>query len=223
MSMPDATLACRPSLSPSPIADRRLAASQMSGPTRRAFEAEMAVHDGGGNPLRAATLCGWGRQTVALGVAERRTGGMSLGAPSACSGRKRWEDRQQQAAAALRPLAEAPAQHDPTCRTRCTSTRLTAHAALQARREQGARAEPWPAPRTMAAVVHRRGFRWRTVVQATPPKQIQETDVLVDQRKNSGPSRGLRQRHTLAQRGESDGAQRRVGARRSPPGRPPRP
>ena len=50
MGMPDATLAFHPSLSPSQIADLRLAASQMSGPTRRAFEAEMAVKYCGGTP-----------------------------------------------------------------------------------------------------------------------------------------------------------------------------
>ena len=102
MGMPDATLACRPSLSPSPIADLRLAASQMSGPKRRAFEAEMAVKYCGGNPLLAETLFGWGRQTVALGLAERRTGCRGLGAQAACSGRTRWEEPHPQAAQALR-------------------------------------------------------------------------------------------------------------------------
>jgi hypothetical protein len=137
MCMHDSTLACRPSLRPSHIADLRLAASQMSGPKRRACEAEMAVKYCGGTPLWAATLFGWGRQTVALGLAERRTGRICLGAPSAFSGRKRWEDPSQQAAAALRQLADAHAQQDPTFRTSVTSTRLTAHAALQALRAQG--------------------------------------------------------------------------------------
>src|SRR5919198_5525214 len=83
MCMHDSTLGCRPSLSPSQIADLRLAASQMSGPKRRAFEAEMALKYCGGNPLLAETLFGWGRQTVALIIC--------LGAQSAFSGRKRWE------------------------------------------------------------------------------------------------------------------------------------
>ena len=102
MGMHDASLAYRPSLSPSQIAALRLAASQMSGPTRRAFEAEMAVQYCGGNPLLAATLFGWGRQTVALGLAERRTGCRCLGAHAACSGRTRWEEPHPQAAQALR-------------------------------------------------------------------------------------------------------------------------
>ena len=180
MRMHDSTLECRPSLSPSQIADLRLAASQMSGPKRRAFEAEMAVKYCGGNPLLAETLFGWGRQTVALGLAERRTGLVCLGAQSACSGRKRWEDQSQQAAAALRQLADAHAQQDPTFRTSITSTRLTAQAALQALRAQGYSAEQLPSPSTMAAVLHRMGFRLRKVVKAKPQKKIKETDAIFD-------------------------------------------
>ena len=56
MCMQDSTLECRPSLSPSQIADLRLAASQMSGPKRRAFEAEMAVKYCGGSPFNSPIL-----------------------------------------------------------------------------------------------------------------------------------------------------------------------
>jgi hypothetical protein len=183
MCMHDSTLGCRPSRSPSHSADLRLAASPMSGPKRRAFAAAMALNYGEGPPLRAAPLFGWGRQTVALGLAERRTGCMGLGAPSAFSGRTRWEEQPPQAAAALRQLADAHAQQAPTFRTSFPSTRLTAHAAWQALSEQGESEEPWPAPSTMAAVLHRRGFRLRKVVKAKPPKQLKETDALFDQRK----------------------------------------
>jgi len=129
MCMSHATLQSRPSLSPSQIADLRLAASKMTGPQRRAFEAEMTLKYCGGNPLMAETIFGWGRQTVALGLAERRTGIICLGAQAACSGRKRWEEQPPQAAQALRQLADAHAQQDPTFRTSLTSTRLTAQAA----------------------------------------------------------------------------------------------
>jgi hypothetical protein len=43
MYMPHATLQSRLSLSPSQVAALRLAASNMTGPTRRAFEAEMTL------------------------------------------------------------------------------------------------------------------------------------------------------------------------------------
>jgi hypothetical protein len=187
MCLQHSTLAFRQSLSPSQIADVRLAASQMNGPTRRACEAEMALNYGGGNPLLAATLVGWGRQTVALGLAERRTGSIGLGAHAAFSGRKRWADLHPQAAEALHQLADAHAHQDPTFRTSVTSTRLTAQAALNALREQGDREDHWPSPRTMAAVLHRMGCRLRKVVKATPQKKLKETDAICDTIKKKTP------------------------------------
>ena len=112
MGMHDAPLECRPPLSPSQIADLRLAASTMTGSKRRAFEAEMTVKYCGGNPLLAETIFGWGRCTVAVGLAERRTGIRCLGAQSAFSGRKRWEAQYPEAAEALEKLAEAHAPVD---------------------------------------------------------------------------------------------------------------
>src|SRR5215471_1678121 len=70
----DSTLDAHPPLSPSQIADLRLAASKMTGPNRRAFQAEMALKYCQGNPLLAETIFGWGRRTVEVGLAERRTG-----------------------------------------------------------------------------------------------------------------------------------------------------
>lgn len=93
MCLQHATLQSRPSLSPSRIADLRLAASKMTGPARRAFEAEMTLKYCEGNPLMAEAVFGWGRQTVALGLAERRSGIICRGAQSAFSGRKRWEEQ----------------------------------------------------------------------------------------------------------------------------------
>src|SRR6266699_3541342 len=178
MCMPHATLQSRPSLSPSHIADLRLAASTMTGPQRRACEAEMTLKYCGGTPLMAEAVCGWGRQTVALGLAERRTGIICLGAQSACSGRKRWEEQHPQVAQALRQLADAHAQQDPMFRTSLTSTRLTAQAALKALREEGYSEEQLPSPSTMAEVLNRMGFRLRKVVKDKPQKKIKETDAI---------------------------------------------
>jgi len=49
----------------------------------------------------------------------------------------------------------------------------------------------------MAEVVHRMGFRLRTVVKAKPPKKITETDAICDQRKKRGSRWAIRQRHTM--------------------------
>src|SRR5882724_10675855 len=187
MGMQDSTLEYRPSLSPSPIAALRLAASQMSGPTRRAFEAEMAVNYCGGNPLLAETLFGWGRQTVALVLAERRTGFRCLGAQAAFSGRKRWEEQHPQAAQALRHLADTHAQQDPTFRTSLTSTRLTAQAALQALEEQGYSQAQLPAPSTMGEVLNSMAFSLGKVVKTKPQKKIKETDAIFHNIKKKMP------------------------------------
>jgi len=176
----DSTLESHQPLRPSQIADLRLAASKMTGPTRRAFQAEMALKYCGGNPLRAETIFGWGRHTVEVGLAERRTGILCLRAQAAFSGRKRWEDTQPEAAATLSRLAEAHAQQDPTFRTTLAYTRLTAQAALEALRAQGYGTDQVPSPSTMAAVLNRLGFRLRKVVQAKPQKKIAETDAIFD-------------------------------------------
>ena len=179
-------------LSPSQIADLRLAASKMTGANRRAFEAEMTMKYCAGNPLLAETTFGWGRHTVVVGLAERRTGIRCLGAQAAFSGRKRWEEQSPEVAAALERLAEAHAQQDPTFRTTLAYTRLTAKAALTALRAQGYSEEQLPSPSTMAEVLNRLGFRLRKVVKAKPQKKIAETDAIfanIEKRTRKPPPR----------------------------------
>ena len=100
-------------LSASQIADLRLAASTLSGAKRRAFQAAMSLKYCQGNPRLTETVFGWGRDNVALGLAEHRSGIICIGAQSYYGGAKRWEERQPDAAAALRQLAEAQTQQDP--------------------------------------------------------------------------------------------------------------
>jgi hypothetical protein len=192
VGMQDSTLESQESLRPSQIVDLRLAASKMTGATRRAFQAEMALKYCGGNPLLAETIFGWGRHTVEVGLAERRTGIMCLGAQAAFSGRKPWEDTQPEAAEALWRLAEAHAQQDPTFRTTLAYTRLTAQAALEALRAQEYSEDQLPAPSTMAAVLNRMGFRLRKVVKAKPQKKIAETDAIFDNIEKKSTQRSQR-------------------------------
>ena len=156
----------QPLLTPSQTQDLRLAASQMTGVVRRAFQAEMALKYCRGSARLAETLLGWSREAVAVGLAEHRTGMLCLGAQSACSGRKRWEEHHPEVAKALRQLAEAHAQQDPTFRTTLAYTRLTAKAALEALRTQGVSEDHLPSLSTMAEVLNRMGYRLRKVLKA---------------------------------------------------------
>jgi hypothetical protein len=140
----------------------------------------MALNYCGGNPLLAATIFGWGRRTVAGGLAERRTGSRCLGAPAACRGRKRWDDTPPEAADALGQWAEAHAPQAPTLRPALASTRLTARSALEALRAPREGEDQLPSPRTRAAGRNRRGLRLRQVIKAKPPKKMAETAALVD-------------------------------------------
>ena len=181
------------------IADLRLAAVQMSGAKRRAFQAEMVEKYCGGNARQAERMFGWKRATVEVGLAERRTGIVCLGGQAAFSGRKRWEDQQPQAAAALRALAEAQAQQDPTFRTSVAYTRLTAQAAIAALRAQGFAKKDLPAPSTMSSLLNRLGFRLRKVLKAKPQKQSAQTDAIFE---------NLKKRHASERRWQQQALER---------------
>lgn len=167
-------------LSASQIEDLCLAASKLYGAERRAFQAEMTLKYCEGNARLAETVFGWGRETVIVGLAERRTRIICLGAQSAFSGNKRWEERYPEAAEALRRLAESHAQQDPTFRTSLSYTRLTAAEALKQLRAQGFSEDSLPAASTMAEILNRMGYRLRKVVKAKPQKKIPETDAIFE-------------------------------------------
>jgi hypothetical protein len=163
------------------INDLRLRASKMTGAKRRAFMAEMTLKYCGGGARLAETVFGWGREAVEVGLAEKRTGLICFGAQSAYCGREDWEETQPEAATVLRRLAEAHAQQDPTFHTGLAYTRLTAKAAGEALRGQGARPEDQlPSPSTMAEVLNRMGYWLRKVVKAKPRKKLKQTDAIFD-------------------------------------------
>lgn len=161
-------------LSSEQIEDIRLASSLMTGPKRRAFQAEMARKYCRGSARLSETVFGWKRQTVALGLAEKRSGIICVGAQSGFSGSKRWEEREPEAAEALRQLAEAHAQQDPTFESTIAYTRLTAAEAINQMSSQGFSKAQLPSPSTMAEVLNRMGYRLRKVVKAKPKKNCQK-------------------------------------------------
>jgi multidrug efflux pump subunit AcrA (membrane-fusion protein) len=134
---------------------------------------------------------------VEVGLAERRTGVSCVGGQAAFSGRKRWEDEHPQAAEALRALAAAQAQQEPTFRTSLAYTRVTAQAARTALRAQGFPKKDLPAPSTMASILNRLGLRLRKVLKAKPQKKIAQTDAIFENLKKRRGHTGHRDRHTL--------------------------
>jgi hypothetical protein len=174
------TLLSSEPLTASQIEDLRLAASKMQGAARRAFQAEMAIKYCFGSPRLTESVFGWGRENVTLGLAEKRTGITCVGAQSFYGGAKPWEERQPEAAEALRQLAEEQAQQDPTFRTLIGYTRLTAAEAIRQLSAQGFRDEQLPSLSSMAEILNRMGYRLRKVLKAKPQKKIPETDAIFE-------------------------------------------
>ena len=162
------------------IDDLKRAARNMRGAERRAFQAEMALKYCDGNARRAEDVFGWGRQTIEVGLAEKRTGIVCLSLHAAFSGRTRWEDRYPEAAKTLIDLALSHSQQDPTFRTTVSFTRLTAKSAIEGLRQQGIEEAVLPSPSTMSVILNRLGFRLRNVVKSKPLKKIPETDAIFD-------------------------------------------
>jgi hypothetical protein len=118
-----------------------------------------------GSPRLTETVFGWGRKNVAVGLAEKRTGITCVDAHSFYGGAKPWEERQPEAAEALRQLAEEHAQQDPTFTTSLGYTRLTAAEAICQLSAQGFSDEQLPSPSTMAEILNRMGYRLRKVLR----------------------------------------------------------
>jgi hypothetical protein len=170
----NSTTSCaqEPPLSPSHIEDLKLAASKMPIEKRRSFQAEIALKHCEGSPRKAENMFGWNRNAVELGLHEKRTGIICLGAQKAFCGNKLWEQKHPQAAAALWELAQMHSQQDPTFGTTLCYTRLTAAEALRQLRNMGFDEQALPSPSTMADVLNRNGYRLRPVVKAKPQKKF---------------------------------------------------
>ena len=112
------------------IDDLKLAASKMPWTERRAFQAAMTLKYCAGSPRQAEKVFGWSRQSVQLGLHEKRAGVVCLSAHSAFSGDKLWEEKHPDVAKVLWTLAQSHSQQDPTFQSTLSFTRLTASEAL---------------------------------------------------------------------------------------------
>ena len=158
------------SLTSSQIGDHRFAASKMNLVDRRSFQAEMTLKYCDGKARLAETRFGWGRESVELTLAEKRTGIRCMGSQSGYSGAKRWEDKYPEAAAILRVLTDAESQQEPTFQSSLAHTRLTTRFALSALKEAGVGEEILPSENSTGLILNRMGYRLRKVLKAKPKK-----------------------------------------------------
>lgn len=173
------------------IEDLKMAAKKMRGTERRSFYAAISIKYCRGNPRKTEKIFGWNRKAVELGLHEKRTGIICLGAQKARCGNKLWEEKHPESATFLLELAKSQSQQDPTFRTTLSFTRLTAKEALNQLREHGFKAD-MPSPRTMADFLNRNGFRLRPVLKAKPQKKLRkQTPFSTTSRKRTGKVVGM--------------------------------
>src|SRR5512135_1953005 len=111
-------------------------ARRLTGYQRRLFLAEVASALCGGSARQAERRFGWGRDTVATGLQELRTG-IRCRENFAARGRTRSEQKDPHLAADIRTIVEPHAYADSELRSARRYTNLSAAEVLQALADKG--------------------------------------------------------------------------------------
>jgi len=167
-------------LSKQHIATIKDAATKLTGPKRREFQAKVTVDYLDSRPRLAERTFGWARKTVALGLHELRTGITCVDNFKA-RGNKKTEEKNKQLETDICSLAEPESQIDPKFQTPFKYTRITAKAMRAALiTKMGWKDENLPCEKTIGNILNRLGYRLRRVQKAKPIKKIKETDAIFD-------------------------------------------
>jgi Rhodopirellula transposase DDE domain len=162
------------------IASFKDAARKLTGPKRRAFEAQVTLDYLDGNIWKAETVFGWSHHTVALGLNELRTGITCMDHFSA-RGNRKTEAKFPELEADIRALAEPESQTDPKFQSPFMYTRMTAKAVRDALiGQKGWTNEELPHVNTIGEILNRLGYKLRRVQKAKPLKKIKETEAIFD-------------------------------------------
>ena len=155
----------------------RSAARRLTGYQRRLFQAEVATELCGGNARQAERRFGWGRDTVATGLHELRSG-LRCRENFAARGRQPSEQRDPQLAADIRAIVEPHTYADPELRSARRYTNLSAAEVLRALTEKGYPREHLPGERTMRDILNRMNYRLKRIKKGKPLKKTKETDAI---------------------------------------------
>lgn len=160
------------------IASFKDAARKLTGPKRRAFEAQVTLDYLDGNLWKAETVFGWSHHTVALGLNELRTGITCMDHFSG-RGNRKTEAKFPELEADIRALAEPESQADPKFQSPFPDTRMTAKAVRKALIDQkGWTDKGLPHVNTIGEILNRLGYKLRRVQKTKPLKKIEETEAI---------------------------------------------
>jgi hypothetical protein len=155
----------------------RSGARRLTGYQRRLFQAEVAIELCGGSPRLAERRFGWGRDTVATGLHELRSG-MRCREDFAAKGRKRSEQKAPQLAADIRTIVEPHTFADPELKSPRRYTNLSAAEVRAALIRKGYQDDHLPSERTMRDILNRMNYRLKRIQKGKPLKKAKESDAI---------------------------------------------
>ncbi len=154
------------------------ACKRLTGYKRRAYQTHITMEYFGGSPYKAEREMGWGRETVAKGLNEARTG---IRCVDNFQGRgiKKTEDIIPSIKEDIISLAEPQTQADPAVKSSLTYTRITGKALRKALiDEKGYNDEDLPCENTLINMLNRMGYNLKRVQKSKPVKKIKEVDEI---------------------------------------------
>ncbi|MGB3789252.1 MAG: hypothetical protein WA949_14670 [Phormidesmis sp.] len=135
------------------------AAQKLTGPKKRALMAKASEDYFKGSARQAETYLGWKRQTVQLGLHERRSGVTCVDNYQA-RGAKKTEEKLPDLEQDIRELVAGKCQADPRLKTTFQYTKVTAQAVLEGLiAEKGYSETDLPCRQTMGTILNRLGYR----------------------------------------------------------------
>jgi len=155
----------------------RSAARRLTGYQRRLFLAEVATQLCAANARQAEIRFGWGRETVATGLHEARSGIRCLENFSARS-RRRSEEKNPQLAADIRAIVEPHTQADPELKSSRRYANLSAEEVRDALIATGQDAQTLPSIRTLRDILNRMNYRLKRIRKGKPLKKTKDTDAI---------------------------------------------
>ena len=135
------------------------AAKKLTGSKKRDFTAKVTQDYLGGSARRAESVFGWKRQSVGLGLQERRTGIICVENYQA-RGRQKSEELRPTIATDILSLVEGKSQADPKFQSTFAYARISARAVREALiTEKGYEETEVPNRQTIGAMLNRLGYR----------------------------------------------------------------
>ncbi|KAM3104228.1 ISAzo13-like element transposase-related protein [Phormidesmis sp. 146-33] len=144
------------------------AAQKLTGHRKRDFMAKVTEDYFKGSARKAETVLGWSRQSVQLGLHERRSGIRCVDNYQA-RGRHKSEIVLPNLAAEIRTLVDAQAQTDPKFQTTFLYARISARAVREALvTETGYEESALPTRQTIGEILNRMGYRLKKRKRPNP-------------------------------------------------------